>query len=203
MSKWEQTADRALTPEHLRAKMRRVIYELAAHHRPTAEHSVRVGILGAQICEYVGEDPWGSLSGGTLHDWGKVKVPRELLNKTTTWTEADARALRAHPLDGYHKVSEMGMPVTACIVVRHHTFQPNGYPENPPELPPGLQEHLGDFVLRHSRHVALADFYDAAHRNDSGVQLNGEEIREKVRARNPDDVTLVDGLYEANIFSVA
>lgn len=202
-AKWQNTADSYGVSGKVLVTMQDAIEDLGDHHAPTAEHSMRVGIMSGKIAEHLGVDPKPSFYGGTLHDYGKLNVASELLSKTTTWTEADARALRNHPMDGYEKIMEAGLFVTAGIVVRHHTFQPNAYPEHPPELPAELPAYLGSFVIQNARLVALADYYDAAHRNDTGANLNGEEIRAKVLAHNPDQVSLIDELYEARVFDSA
>lgn len=173
--------------------------ELEEYHLPTADHCKRVALLAVEI----GRDrdlPLKPLFyGGSLHDRGKMNVARELLDKTTCWTQDDAIALQAHPMDGHDVTTQEGMVVTADLIVRHHTFQANPYPGLVPDRAPFMDD---ESFYRLARIVALADFYDAAHRVNSGGALSGEEIKVKVLQHNEDIAFVVEECYEAGIFTV-
>ncbi|MDB5185150.1 MAG: phosphohydrolase [Candidatus Saccharibacteria bacterium] len=169
--------------------------QLEAYHRPTAEHCKRVGILAVRIGQYA-ELPLKPLFyGASLHDRGKLKVTRALLDKTGEWTAEDAQALRDHPSDGYEETLNEGMVVTAGLIVRHHSFQPNAYPEQLPDAPPYM---AGSFE-QCARMIALADYYDAAHRPNSAGLSTEEEIKAKLLAHQADMNELVNALYEEGI----
>src|SRR4051812_3251898 len=65
------------------------------------EHSVRVGIVGADIAHRMGLDPKVLLYAGLMHDIGKALVPVDVLGKTESWTKADSETMKPHVIDGY------------------------------------------------------------------------------------------------------
>lgn len=195
---WQSVVEELEVSGHIRQKIQRPLAKLDVHHAPTAAHCRRVGVLAARIGQQIGLPPKPLFYGGSLHDRGKLLVARELLDKKKIWTPEDARALRNHPIDGYNMTMADGMVVTAGLVVRHHTFQPHKYPAVVPEAPPYLPESF----MRMARMVALADYYDAAHRNDSAGNLSGPEIQQKILAHNQDEAAVVMELYEAGIFTM-
>ncbi len=204
-SAWLSEAGQLAIPETYLNNMENFLQEMQYHHAPTCMHSMRVGMLapkiGALVPELEGFSPKALFYAGTMHDRGKLKTPRELLDKTAEWTEADAEALKAHPVDSYEALVEEGMALTAGAVILHHTFQPNPYPEELPDSDPHLPEHLVGLQKVLGRVIALADFYDASHRKNSAGNLSPEEIRAKVYQANPDLTELIDTLYAQSVFS--
>jgi response regulator RpfG family c-di-GMP phosphodiesterase len=202
---WLAEAERIAVPEPYLDNMESFLAEMHAHHTGTYEHSMRVGMLAPQIgslmSELEGISPKVLFYAGTMHDRGKLKTPRELLDKTNEWTEEDAQALKAHPVESYEALMEEGMPLTAGAVILHHRFQVDPYPAEVPEPDPNLPEHLVKLQPVLGRVIALADFYDASHRDDSDGRLSGEEIRAKVYKFNPDLTELIDRLYAQGVFS--
>lgn len=203
--RWLAEATRlGIAAQHLES-MEGFLSEMEAHHARTYEHSMRVGLLapqiGALVPELEGFPPRVLFYAGTMHDWGKLNTPSELLAKTAEWTEEDAQALRAHPLDSYEALVREGMALTAGAVVLHHTFQPDPYPEEIPEPNSQLPEHLVRLQPVIGRVIALADFYDASHRKDSDGDLSAEQIKAKIYKAHPDLVELLDRLYAEGVFS--
>lgn len=196
-TKWHAVADELEVPPRIRQNLESVLGKLSLHHLPTAEHSRRVGVLAVEIGRTENLSLRPLFYAGTLHDRGKLHVPQALLNKTGVWTPEDALALRDHPQVGYQETMDEGLVVTAGLIVRHHTFQPNNYPETLPDAPP----YPADVFSRSARVIALADFYDAAHRKDQQQLTTGEEIQAKVLACNPDVTNLVTQLYKTGVFS--
>lgn len=202
---WAAEAARLAVPEPFLGNMEQFLVEMQAHHPGTYEHSMRVGMLTTRIGALVPElepiSPRALFYAGTMHDRGKLKTPRELLEKTAEWTDEDAEALKAHPVDSYEALIEEGMALTAGAVVLHHTFQEDPYPEEVPEPDSRLPEHLIKLQPVLGRIIALADFYDASHRKNSAGYLSAEEIRAKVYEFNPDLRELIDRLYEQGVFA--
>ena len=167
------------------------------------EHSKRVGLKAGEIAEFTDLDKKALLYAGLTHDLGKCQVPLSTLGKTSGWTEKDSEAIKTHVLDGYRML--MGrFDFTADTMVLHHTFQINGYPgEIPPPLHP-YSEETQLLIVEHGRILALADVYDALHReNDKFGEkrvLTDKEIREQMFIFNPDREKLVEDLYEVGIF---
>lgn len=70
-------------------------------------------------------------TGAILHDFGKIFVPQEILNKTGKLTSAEIEILKRHPEEGYAFLQSKGVlsPVALTIVRLHHErCNGSGYP---------------------------------------------------------------------------
>lgn len=70
-------------------------------------------------------------TGAILHDFGKIFVPQEILNKSGKLTEAEIEVLKRHPEEGYIYLQKKGVlsPVALTIVRLHHErCNGSGYP---------------------------------------------------------------------------
>lgn len=165
-------------------------------------HSLRVGLLARQIGCFIHHEEKPLLIAGALHDLGKCQTPLHILGKTDSWSDEDQNAIEQHVMDGY-RLLRGRFDITAEIILWHHRFQENGYPE---ELPPFLHNYrktMRLLIREYGRIVALADVYDALHRVDAKFgkkeALTEEKIKEKMLELNPDRKKLVLALYGANI----
>jgi len=112
--------------------------------------------------------------GALLHDIGKVRVPRELITKTSALSEEEWRQVREHPTDGLLALFSMrGMgefPLRAMLIAyEHHMKQDrSGYPAAKRARAPML----------FSRIVAVADGFDAAtsRRSYQSLPLTSAEV---------------------------
>ena len=73
---------------------------------------------------------------GLLHDIGKLRTPRSLLNKIAPLGTREWDILREHPVHGEQILQRIGMGDIASIVKGHHEFMDGtGYPDGqPPDL---------------------------------------------------------------------
>jgi len=169
----------------------------------THGHSIRVALLATKIGEFMGIDEKPLLFAGLLHDLGKLNIPDEILKKTSGWTDEDSRIMRPHVIGSY-KLIKGRFDFTAEIILLHHEFGGRGYPE---KLPPYLHNYSSETrakIFECARVLALADVYDALHREDSEFgekrRLPGAEIKNKMLELNPDRKELIEDLYKAGIF---
>ncbi len=169
-------------------------------------HLLRVGLLARKIGQFTHRDERALLMAGATHDLGKCQVCLSALGRVENWSKKDQREIEGHVLDGY-RILRGRFDFTADTMVRHHSFQDDGYPKRPPKFlhaysPPTTQL----LIAEHARIVALADVYDALHRpNDKFSELktlSGAEIKDLMLRLNPDREKLVTALYEANIFGM-
>lgn len=165
-------------------------------------HAIRVGLLAKRIARFTHHDEKALLFAGTLHDVGKCQTPLDTLTKTEGWTENDTEEIKGHVMDGYNMIRGK-FDFSAEIILLHHWYQERGYPT---ELPPFLHDYShGTQVSIHeyARILALADFYDALHRENDRFgekrALTGTEIKELMLKLNPDRRKLIDELYRAQI----
>ncbi len=167
-------------------------------------HSLRVGLVGVKIAQFVHMKGRPIFFAGMLHDIGKVLVPLETLGRTEGWSEKDQQVISRHVMDGYRMLNGR-FGFTAAVMVWHHRFQDNGYPKVLPAPAYGYSERTKLLIVEYGRLLALSDVYDALHRrNDKfkeGGGLSGAQVKEKMLLFNPDRVELIEALYGANIFS--
>ena len=102
--------------------------------------------------------------GCLLHDIGKLRVPKEILNKPARLTAEEMAVMCRHTQIGYEMVKGSVPAPAAQIVLNHHQrFDGKGYPSridhaSGEELPPLTGKQIPIF----SRIATISDVYDAA-----------------------------------------
>lgn len=127
-----------------------------AADRLTSRHSDHVAALARRVGALLGLVEADLLElelGALLHDVGKVRVPREILEKPGPLDEDEWRLMRLHPLWGAEIVAGIpGLEAVSLVVRSHHErIDGSGYPD---ELP-------GERIPLASRVVAVCDAYGA------------------------------------------
>ena len=133
-----------------------LVAALSAHDRKTRGHSERVRAFTDVIASEIGlsEDDqdrlrWAAL----LHDIGKLRVPRRILNKTGRPDDREWRLLRDHPEAGERIVAPL-LPWLGewgkTIAQHHERYDGTGYPH-------GL---AGGEISLGARIVAVADSFE-------------------------------------------
>ena len=165
-------------------------------------HSLRVGFLARQIGSFIHHEEKPLLLAGALHDLGKCQTCLQVLGKTGSWNDTDQKEIEQHVIDGY-RLLRGRFDYSAEIMVWHHRFQENGYPEKLPPLLHRYRQTTQLLIREYGRIVAIAHVFDALHRVNEKAgaarALTNAEIREKMFEYNPDRKKLVSALYTANI----
>ncbi|TCP58897.1 putative nucleotidyltransferase with HDIG domain [Tumebacillus sp. BK434] len=122
----------------------------------TFQHSLGVGLLSAQIGEWMGlteEQCDELLLAGTLHDIGKSLVDQDVLLKPDRLTPEEYEHIKAHTTLGYMVLrnSEVREAVALTALNHHERLDGSGYPR-------GLRR--GEIDL-YSRIVAVSDVFNA------------------------------------------
>ena len=123
----------------------------------TFNHCVNVGILSMALSSALGHDREKIEEvgvAGFLHDIGKTKVDKEILNKPGKLTDAEFTEMKKHAEIGAEIVGAMGgmsAQVIAAVLGHHLNFNRQGYPEWAQSAAPSS---IGDII-------AVADSYDA------------------------------------------
>lgn len=89
----------------------------------------------------------------TLHDIGKNRIPKKILNKKSPLTKKEREIIRTHPAEGADILKEIGYQDKIIEIVLHHHewYNGRGYPD-------GLCKEAIPLL---SRVLTIADTYDA------------------------------------------
>ncbi|MFH0961586.1 MAG: triphosphoribosyl-dephospho-CoA synthase [archaeon] len=183
-------------------KIRARLKEIREVDEETYRHSVRDGLKASEIASYLNLDPKPALISGSLHDFGKTKVPEALLRKKSGFSEEDYAVMEGHVLAGYEAL-KVDFPFSAEILLRHHIFQERGYPKSLPKPSKPFSEGTLATIGFYSRLLALADFYDAitTRKNDMfGGALSKADAKAIFLAKSPDQKRLINALYNNSVF---
>jgi len=123
----------------------------------TAEHCLNVCILAIAFGRHLHFDEADlQMLGlcGLLHDVGKMRTPKVILNKRGALTEEEFTVMKQHTIDGHKLLKEDGGASTLPIdVVLNHHERPDGK-----GYPRGLK--AGE-ISEYARIIAIVDAYDA------------------------------------------
>ncbi|WAM34569.1 HD-GYP domain-containing protein [Caldicellulosiruptor morganii] len=120
-------------------------------------HSVDVSIFSAIIGKLLGFDRKkieDLALAALLHDFGKMKVPPEILNKPAKLTDEEFEEMKKHTIYGYQIVKNMDgvtEQIAEVALLHHERLDGSGYP----------LKLKGDRIPLFARIVAIADVYDA------------------------------------------
>lgn len=122
----------------------------------TASHQRRVTQLACAIAKELGfpEDQITGLRlAGLIHDIGTVRVPAEILAKTSGLSEAELSLVKMHPLLGYEllKTLKTSWPIAQIVYQHHERMDGSGYPS-------GVS---GEDIIPEARVLAVADVVEA------------------------------------------
>ena len=166
-----EVADRALLPlaeaeaivrslsvaMHSDSRMVIPLLQLKEFDQYTTTHSMNVSVLTMALAEYVrmgARDVRAFGVAGLLHDLGKVRIPREILNKPGKLTQEERETIQRHPSDGARIIleGEQRLDLAAAVAYEHHIMlNGGGYP----------CFHLHRDCHPASRLVHVCDVYDA------------------------------------------
>jgi HD-GYP domain-containing protein (c-di-GMP phosphodiesterase class II) len=123
----------------------------------TGEHSREVVDLAFAVADALGLDPSRRRNvefAALLHDVGKLRVPKSIINKPGKLDEAEWAIIRRHTIEGETMLQQVGgVLATVGRYVRssHERYDGTGYPD-------GL---VGDEIPIESRIVCVCDAYSA------------------------------------------
>jgi len=133
----------------------------------TEEHSCRMQMMALEFGDKLGL-PDSELSRLslliTLHDIGKINVPREILTKKEPLSDGEWRIIKKHPETGYRitRSTEEFAHVAEDILSHHEHWDGSGYPQ-------GLKGKQIPFL---ARIAAIVDAYE--------VMTNGRPYRKRI-----------------------
>jgi putative nucleotidyltransferase with HDIG domain len=150
------------------------VLELARQDSELFLHGLSVGRLAERIALALGlTRPYATRVrlAGTLHDIGKLAVPRAVLRKPGPLTAAERRVIERHPVIGAAVVQLAGLRLEARWIRHHHERMDGlGYPDR----------LAGQEIPLPSRIILVADAFDVltAGRPYRSAQSPGEAFAE-------------------------
>lgn len=122
----------------------------------TPGHQHNVAHLSRTIAQVMGLDADtidGLRIGATLHDFGIIRIPSEILSKPSKLTPQEYEIMKQHPVHGFQilKSIEFPWPVGKMILQHHERLDGSGYPG-------GIS---GDDIILEARIIAVADVIDS------------------------------------------
>jgi len=114
-------------------------------------------VLSMALGEFLGVGPGMTRAlgfAGLLHDLGKVRIPRDILNKPGKLTPEERQVIEAHPVEGARMLLAGREPMehAAVVAYEHHLMlDGGGYP----------RLHYPRAAQYPSRIVHVCDVYDA------------------------------------------
>ena len=135
----------------------------------TIHHATNVGILAGLVGKWLGykkEQITEIVVAGMLSEIGKVKVPKEILNKKGKLEPEEFDQIKRHVDYGYDmlKVSPIKNQTAVLSGVLHHHERCDGT---------GYPNHLkGDQISDYGKIIAILDIYDAMAANRSYAKRN-------------------------------
>jgi putative nucleotidyltransferase with HDIG domain len=123
----------------------------------TTTHSLNVSVLAMALAEHLGLSPGDVRAfgvAGLLHDVGKVRIPKEILNKPGKLTDAERDVMNRHPAEGARIILERqdDLDLAAVVAYEHHIMIDGG----------GYPSFHYPRACHHASHlVHVCDVYDA------------------------------------------
>lgn len=123
----------------------------------TAQHSINVCVLSVLFGRHLGlgENDLRELGfGALLHDIGKMRIPLDVLNKSSKLSDDEMEMMRQHPSYGYQILRSTPAVSEAAIDIaysHHERIDGSGYP----------RRIEGDDISLFAKLVSIVDVYDA------------------------------------------
>ncbi|MBF0161052.1 MAG: HD-GYP domain-containing protein [Magnetococcales bacterium] len=135
------------------------LIQVTQHDFYTYTHSVNVGTLSVCLAKKLFQkDPSHDMremgAGFFLHDLGKVRVGKEILNKPGRLDEHEMKRMRTHPYQSFKILQETSQLSEECRVItmqHHERADGTGYP----------LRLVGEQIHDYGRICCIADVYDA------------------------------------------
>jgi putative nucleotidyltransferase with HDIG domain len=127
---------------------------LISHNYRTFNHCVNVSVYAMLVMvalEYGRHRAKLIATGAVLHDIGKAKVPRDILDKPGRLTPEERLIINDHPAHGLELCRGMDLDTLSvdCVIHHHEKLDGSGYPARTSRVP------------EHVRIVTIADIFDA------------------------------------------
>lgn len=142
--------------------IRALVRTIDAKDRYTNGHSLRVAEYAKEIAKRMDksqEEQEQIYLAGLLHDVGKIRIDKEIINKPGKLTDEEYEQIKIHPVASYYILKDIygNGPVATGAKFHHERYDGKGYPN-------GLK---GNDIPEIARILGVADTYDAMASNRS------------------------------------
>ena len=120
-------------------------------------HGVNVAALSTILGRWIGlnEQELNLLTySAVLHDFGKIKISKDILDKPGVLTPKEFNVIKQHPVIGYNYIKQirfLDKSVSLGVLMHHEKSDGSGYPL-------GLK---GDKIHQFAKIIAISDVFDA------------------------------------------
>lgn len=141
------------------------LFKIKKHDNKTFIHSLEVGNMAAFLINNL-EDKLTEregkilLSSALLHDFGKIFIDKEILNKEESLTAEERIKLEEHPRSGFESVKDWDMHV-AKVVAAHHEHQKHSYPRKDVRDATWMEMDWDKEAMKLSRILAIIDSFQS------------------------------------------
>jgi HD-GYP domain-containing protein (c-di-GMP phosphodiesterase class II) len=140
----------------LAPSVRKMVTVIEEKDSYTAGHTFRVTMYALKLAEELQLKPEqlrAIVQGGLVHDFGKINIADEILNKPGKLLPEERLLIERHPMDGFQMGRTLGLLKDELSIIRshHERWDGKGYPD----------QIEGEDIPFLARIVAVADVYDA------------------------------------------
>jgi len=132
-------------------------HELYIYDDYTYSHSIRVAFYAMLIGKWIHmseSEMLELIQAGLLHDIGKVKIPKDILNKKSKLTDMEFMIIKQHSYIGYELLEDSDLVsdrVKEAVFMHHERNDGSGYPAALTDIN----------ISKYAKIIAVADVYDA------------------------------------------
>lgn len=133
------------------------LLELHNYDDYTYSHCINVAFYAMLIGKWLhmpNKEIFDLIQAGLLHDIGKVKIPKNILNKNCKLTDSEFMIMKQHSSIGYDMLKssdKIDSSIKEAILMHHERIDGTGYPTGA----------TGEKIGNYAKIIAVADVYDA------------------------------------------
>lgn len=131
--------------------------DLRSYDDYTYAHSVNVAVCSCLIGIGMGlaeKELVNLVMAGLLHDFGKLQIPPEIVNKPGRLTQEEYQVMKSHPTLSYEQIRErwdISAQIKVAVLFHHENVDGSGYPKG----------FTGEEQTLFTKILHVADVYDA------------------------------------------
>ncbi|AWI04189.1 HD-GYP domain-containing protein [Clostridium drakei] len=160
---------------------------------PVYRHTVNVTAISFILGKWLGLDVQDLALltyAAILHDFGKIQIDKDILNKEGSLTPEEYETYKTHPVISYHFINQIpciNPSISRSIIMHHEKIDGSGYP---------LQVK-GNKIPKFAKIIAIADLFDTVSSNRYSKKITGP--LDALKVIKEESLTKLDSSY-CNMF---